>query len=266
MKENEKDLYKKAIDQIPVRTGKIKKEVMERYNCSVDKKYKTYKFVPSVAIAMIVVILAAFISPKTEALPLKVYAAEGEYVQLGKEAVNLKAKQEPYLLTYSILNTTQNQDYSCVFNFDIYCDSEEVEKITYIIEGEKTVRHIEAFSENSIWFAEVSDREMKQNAGKYPFDYRYMENGDNREVFTYLGNKFVVDKSNQNSRNFYIEYKINPDENGELCADDFAIQIILEYKDGSLIEKRLNCKPIFKLTDDAATGIEIVNELWVNIE
>ena len=48
---------------------------------------------------MIVVLLSVIMFPKNDNFPFIVYAANGEYVQLGKDAISLKPKCEPYLLT-----------------------------------------------------------------------------------------------------------------------------------------------------------------------
>lgn len=156
MGDNEKELYNKALEQIPVRKEIMKAEVMKKYNQKFNCKGRTVRFVGPVAVAMIVVLLAVVVLPKNNDLPLRVYATEGEYVKLGKEAVSLKSKYEPYMLLYSTLNNKQKEDYSCVFYFDIQCEAENVESITYKIEGEKTYSHIAQFGENDVWFVKVT--------------------------------------------------------------------------------------------------------------
>ena len=266
MSDKEKDLYNKALEQIPVRKEKIKAEVMKRYDRSFAGKNRTFKFAGPVAVAMIVVLLAVVIWPKNNELPLRVYAAEGEYVQLGKEAVSLKSKYEPYILTYSTINNKQKDDYSCVFYFDIQCESEEAERITYKIEGEKTYSNIAQFDKNDVWFVKVSDKEFDQNNSDYPFDYRYMTNEGEKEVFTYLGSELIVENNKQDAGDYFIEYKIDKDDNGKLYAPNFEIQVMLEKEDGTTTERTLVFEPVFKIVENDINGAGIMNELWVSVE
>lgn len=265
MIDNEKELYNKALEQIPVRKEIMKAEVMKRYDRSFNRKNRTFRFAGSVAIAMVVVFLAVVILPKNNEVPLRVYAAEGEYVKLGKEAVSLKSMYEPHILTYSTLGKNQKEDYSCVFYFDMDCESEDVERITYKIQGENTYLNIAGFDKNDVWFAKVSDKEFDQNNGCYPFDYRYMETNENKEVFTYLGNKIVVD-DNDTSGNYYIEYRINKDDNGNLYADSFEMKVIIEKSDGTTIERKLRFEPVLKMMENDVNGTGILNELWVELQ
>ncbi len=266
MNDNEKALYNKTLNQIPVRKGKMKIEVMKRYGKGYSDNRLIFKFAAPVAMAMLVVLLALAILPKNDDFPLKVYAAEGEYVQLGKEAVSLKSKYEPYMLSYSTINSKQNEDYRCVFCFDIECESEDVERITYKIEGEKTYSSIAEFSKNEVWFAKISDKEYEQNSNGFPFVYRYMGSEGDMEIFTYLGSELVVEINQQDNPNYYIEYRLAKNEDGSLYANDFEIQVIIENKDGTTIEKKLKFEPGLEKVKDGINGIEIVNELWVNLE
>lgn len=265
MRDNKKDLYNKVLKQVPVRNEKIKQEVMKTYDNKSHIKSGALGFVSSVAIVMAVVLLVVFISPNKEMLVLKVYAAQGQYVELGKEAVSLKSKHEPYVMTYSTINKTQKEDYSCVFYFDINCESEEVERITYKIQGESTASHIADFNKNNVWFAKVSDKEFDQNNVYYPFDYRYMETEETKEVFTYLGNKIVVEDLLLDN-NYYIEYKINKDGNGQLYAENFEMKVIIEKQDGTTIERELVFEPMMKTMEDYVSGTNLMNELWVSVK
>ena len=193
MRDNEKDLYNKALKQVPVRNEKIKQEVLKTYDNKSHVRGRTLGFVSSVAIVMAAVLLVVFILPNKETMVLKVYAAQGQYVELGKEAVSLKSKYEPYVMTYSTINKTQKEDYNCVFYFDINCELEDVEKITYQIQGENTVSNITDFDKNKVWFVKITDKELYANGTNYPFDYRCMDTGETKEVFTYLGNEIVVE-------------------------------------------------------------------------
>ena len=265
MRDNKKDLYNKALKQVPVRNEKIKQEVMKTYDNKSHIKSGALGFVSSVAIVMAVVFLVVFISPNRETLVLKVYAAQGQYVELGKEAVSLKSKYEPYVMTYSTINKTQKEDYSCVFYFDINCESEEVERITYKIQGENTASNIADFNKNNVWFAKVSDKEFDQNNVHYPFDYRYMETEETKEVFTYLGNEIVVEDLVLDN-NYYIEYKIKKDGNGQLHAESFEVKVIIEKQDGTTIERELVFEPMMKTMEDDVSGTNLMNELWVSVK
>ena len=265
MRDNKKDLYNKALKQVPVRNEKIKQKVMKTYDNKTNIKSRALGFVSSVAIVMAVVLLVVFISPNKEMLVLKVYAAQGQYVELGKEAVSLKSKHEPYVMTYSTINKKQKEDYSCVFYFDINCESEEVERITYKIQGESTASHIADFNKNNVWFAKVSDKEFDQNNVYYPFDYRYMETEETKEVFTYLGNEIVIEDLVLDN-NYYIEYKIKQDGNGQLHAESFEVKVIIEKQDGTTIERELVFEPMMKTMEDYVSGTNLMNELWVSVK
>ena len=265
MRDNEKDLYNKVLKQVPVRNEKIKQEVLKTYDNKTNIKSIALGFVSSVAIVMAVVFLVVFISPNRETLVLKVYAAQGQYVELGKEAVSLKSKYEPYVMTYSTINKTQKEDYNCVFYFDINCELEDVEKITYQIQGESTASHIADFNKNNVWFAKVSDKEFDQNNVYYPFDYRYMETEETKEVFTYLGNEIVVEDLVLDN-NYYIEYKMGKGDTGQLYAENFEMKVLIEKKDGTIIERELVFEPMLKTIEDDINGTNLMNELWVRVK
>lgn len=265
MRDNEKDLYNKALKQVPVRNEKIKQEVLKTYDNKSHVRGRTLGFVSSVAIVMAAVLLVVFILPNKETMVLKVYAAQGQYVELGREAVSLKSKYEPYVMTYSTINKTQKEDYNCVFYFDINCELEDVEKITYQIQGESTASHIADFNKNNVWFAKVSDKEFDQNNVYYPFDYRYMETEETKEVFTYLGNEIVVEDLVLDN-NYYIEYKIKKDGNGQLNAESFEVKVIIEKQDGTTIERELVFEPMMKTMEDYVSGTNLMNELWVSVK
>ena len=265
MRDNKKDLYNKALKQVPVRNEKIKQEVMKTYDNKSHIKSGALGFVSSVAIVMAVVFLVVFISPNRETLVLKVYAAQGQYVELGKEAVSLKSKYEPYVMTYSTINKKQKEDYSCVFYFDINCESEEVERITYNIQGENTASNIADFNKNNIWFAKITGKELNANETNTPFDYRYMETEETKEVFTYLGNEIVVEDLLLDN-NYYIEYRINKDGNGQLYAENFEMEVTIERKDGTTIERELVFEPMIKTMEDDVNGTNLINELWVSVK
>ena len=260
MREDEKELYKKVFAELPVRTGKLKDEVLNMYDRVSNEKVQTFQFVISAAVVMIVVLLLVIMFPKNDNFPFIVYAANGEYVQLGKDAISLKPKCEPYLLTNSTLNTKQNEAYSCVFGFDIQCEAEDIKKTVYKIQGERTVSHISEFYKNSVWFVEVSDKEYKQDNMDFPFNYRYIETEDIAEVYTYLGSELDVEEKKRDERKYYIEYRIGKDEHGNWYAESFDIQVIIEKKDGTVIEKKLAFEPVFEM------GEVCVNELWVKVE
>ncbi len=261
MKEIEREAYKETLGQIPVRTEKIKQKVMLQYNRTSNMGNNRIRFKLAVpAVLMILLLLSVFIFPKTDSISLKVYAADGEYMELGKEAVSLKSKYEPYLMTYS----TQNTGYSCVFSFDINCESKDVKSLTYKIVGEKTASNSSEFRKNNIWFVEITDKECIQSNKDYPFDYRSMETEGEKETFTYLGSELVVEDDLQKDKNYFIEYKADKNENGELYAEAFDVQVIIENKDGTVTEKVLKFQPVFKVIKDSIGGVEIVNELWVN--
>ena len=57
MRDNKKDLYNKALKQVPVRNEKIKQEVMKTYDNKSHIKSGALGFVSSVAIVMAVVFL-----------------------------------------------------------------------------------------------------------------------------------------------------------------------------------------------------------------
>ena len=265
MRDNKKDLYNKVLKQVPVRNEKIKQEVMKTYDNKSHIKSGALGFVSSVAIVMAVVFLVVFISPNRETLVLKVYAAQGQYVELGKEAVSLKSKYEPYVMTYSTINKKQKEDYSCVFYFDINCESEEVERITYKIQGENTASNIADFNKNNVWFAKITDKELNANETNTPFDYRYMETEETKEVFTYLGNEIVVEDLVLDN-NYYIEYKIKKDGNGQLHAESFEVKVIIEKQDGTTIERELVFEPMIKTMEDDVSGTNLMNELWVSVK
>ena len=265
MRDNKKDLYNKALKQVPVRNEKIKQEVMKTYDNKSHIKSGALGFVSSVAIVMAVVFLVVFISPNRETLVLKVYAAQGQYVELGKEAVSLKSKYEPYVMTYSTINKKQKEDYSCVFYFDINCESEEVERITYKIQGENTASNIADFNKNNIWFAKITDKELNVNETNTSFDYRYMETEETKEVFTYLGNEIVVEDLLLDN-NYYIEYRINKDGNGQLYAENFEMEVTIERKDGTTIERELVFEPMIETMEDDVNGTNLMNELWVSVK
>ena len=265
MRDNEKDLYNKALKQVPVRNEKIKQEVLKTCDNKSHVRGRALGFVSSVAIVMAAVLLVVFILPNKETMVLKVYAAQGQYVELGREAVSLKSKYEPYVMIYSTINKTQKEDYNCVFYFDINCELEDVEKITYQIQGESTASHIADFNKNNVWFAKVSDKEFDQNNVYYPFDYRYMETEETKEVFTYLGNEIVVEDLVLDN-NYYIEYKIKKDSNGQLHAEKFEMKVIIERKDGTMIEKELVFEPMLKTIEDDVNGTNLMNELWVRVK
>ena len=260
MREDEIQLYKKALAKIPVRTGKMKVEVLNMYDSVSNKKDRRTQYVVPVVVVIIVVFLSVIMFPKNDNLSLSVYAANGEYVQLGKDAISLKPKCEPYLLTNSTLHTKQNEAYSCVFGFDIQCEAEDIKKIIYKIQDERTASNISEFYKNSVWFLEVSDKECQQDNMDFPFDYRCIETEDAEEVYTYLGSELGVEEKKQNERNYYIEYRIGKDEHGNLYAESFDIQVIIEKKDGTVIEKKLAFEPVFEM------GEVCVNELWVKVE
>ena len=265
MRDNKKDLYNKALKQVPVRNEKIKQEVMKTYDNKSHIKSGALGFVSSVAIVMAVVLLVVFILPNKEMLVLKVYAAQGQYVELGKEAVSLKSKHEPYVMTYSTINKTQKEDYSCVFYFDINCESEEVERIVNQIQGENTASNIADFDKNNVWFVKITDKEWEVNETSYPFDYRYMETGETKEVFTYLGNEIVVEDV-LNDNNYYIEYKMGKDDTGQLYAEKFEMKVTIERKNGTMIEKELVFEPMLKTIEDDVNGTNLMNELWVRVK
>ena len=265
MRDNEKDWYNKALKQVPVRNEKIKQEVLKTCDNKSHVRGRALGFVSSVAIVMAAVLLAVFILPNKETMVLKVYAAQGQYVELGREAVSLKSKYEPYVMTYSTINKTQKEDYNCVFYFDINCESEEVERITYKIQGENTASNIADFNKNNIWFAKITDKELNVNETNTPFDYRYMETEETKEVFTYLGNEIVVEDLLLDN-NYYIEYRINKDGNGQLYAENFEMEVTIERKDGTTIERELVFEPMIETMEDDVNGTNFMNELWVSVK
>jgi hypothetical protein len=265
MREVERETYKEALRQIPVRTAKMRAEVMKRYdNASApDHKRSQFKFAVPAALFMALLLLSVAILPKKNVIPLKVYAASGEYVTLGKEAVILKPQYEPYLVTYSTTDDNRDKDYSCVFRFDIGCESEEVNRITYKIIGEKTASDSKEFGECNIWFVEITDRKTMQSDNDHRFVYRYIESESEKEAFTYLGSELTVEENGQDSGSYFIEYKIGKDENGNFQAEPFDVQVLLVKKGGSVTERILKFEPRFRETEDKGGGVETVNELWV---
>ena len=153
-----------------------------------------------------------------------------------------------------------NNENLCVFGFDIQCEAEDIKKIIYKIQDERTASNISEFYKNSVWFLEVSDKECQQDNMDFPFDYRCIETEDAEEVYTYLGSELGVEEKKQNERNYYLEYRIGKDEHGNLYAESFDIQVIIEKKDGTIIEKKLEFEPVFEM------GEVCVNELWVKVE
>ena len=245
MREDEQRLYKEAFGQVPTRTGKIKVEVMKRYDGKPSRfNRRTLRFAVPIVLLLVITMLTVVILPKTDSVPLMVYAANGEYVELGKEAVNLKVQYEPYLV-----NSQQDEQYSCVFLFDIVCESKDVRSITYKIVGEKTAMDVSEFSQNDVWFAEVTNKKADKSNKKYPFDYRYMETKDEKETYTYLGTELIVDGNEQNQRNYYIECKMDQGE-------PFYIHVSVEKLEGTNVEKELKLKPALKE----------MGELWVNLK
>ncbi len=265
MREVERETYKEALRQVPVRTAKMRAEVMKRYdNASArDRKRSQFQFVVPAAVFMALLLLSVAILPKKNLIPLKVYAASGEYVTLGKEAVSLKPQYEPYLVTYSTTDDNGDKDYSCVFCFDIDCESEEVTGITYKITGGKASSDSKEFGENNIWFVEITDQKQIESDNDHRLVYRYMESESEKEAFIYLGSELTVDEKGQDSGNYFIEYKISKDENDNFHAEPFDVQVLLEKKDGSVTERILKFEPRIRETGDKGGGVEIVNELWV---
>ena len=264
MRDNEKDLYNKALKQVPVRNEKIKQEVLKTCDNKSHVKGRILGFVSSFEIVMAAVLLIVSILPNKENLVLKVYAAQGQYIELGKEAVSLKSKYEPYVTIYSTIDKIQ-QDYSGVFYFDINCELEDVERIVYQIQGENTASNIADFDKNNVWFVKITDKEWEVNKTSYPFDYRYMETGETKEVFTYLGNEIVVEDV-LNDNNYYIEYKMDKDDTGQLYAENFEMKVLIEKKDGTIIERELVFEPMLKTIEDDINGTNLMNELWVRVK
>ena len=220
-------------------------EVMKQY----DKKTSQYnrwtlRFAVPIVLLLVLTVLTVAVLPKTNSVPLMVYAANGEYMELGEEAVNLKVQYEPYLATSQL-----EEPYSCVFLFDIVCESKDVKSITYKIVGESTVSDMSEFSKNDVWFAEVTNKKINKSSKTYPFDYRYIESKDERETYTYLGAELRVDGNEQNQRKYYIECKMD-------LGEPFYIHVSVEKQDGTIIEQELKLKPALKE----------MGELWVNMK
>ena len=92
-----------------------------------------------------------------------------------------------------------------------------------------------------------------------------METEETKEVFTYLGNEIVVEELLLDN-NYYIEYRINKDGNGQLYAESFEVKVIIEKQDGTMIERELVFEPMIKITEDTVNRVGIMNELWVSVK
>ena len=267
MKDNERKLYKEALGRIPVRMGKIKMEVLEHYDgsCKVDKKRVFAKAAIPAAVLMCLVLLAVTVVPKNDVGSLKVYAANGEYVELGKDAVSLKQKYDGYLNTVSLGDDGEIEKYTCGFAFSVGYEADKVEKITYKIVGEKTALHIREFDQNNVWFVAVTGKEWEPSNGSYPFEYRRITEEGEKAYFVYLGNEVQATDENQNGLNYLLELKIDKDKNGMPYAEPFEIEMEIEKKDGTTIERTLEFEPKIEKIEDSENGDAVTNELWVRM-
>ena len=66
--------------------------------------------------------------------------------------------------------------------------------------------------------------------------------------------------------NYYIEYKIKKDGNGQLHAESFEVKVIIEKQDGTTIERELVFEPMMKTMEDYVSGTNLMNELWVSVK
>lgn len=218
---------------------------------------------------MIVVLLSVSVLSGHNQVTFVVYASEGNQVELGNDAVKLRKQIDFESAGVSIYGEKQKAEF--VYRFDIKCEGENLKKITYIIEGEKTASNIHELGNHIVWFAEVADIPYDSSKNRaYPFAYRSYENAGKRETYVYLGSQYTVDANHQNDKYYCIEYRIEKDSNDEYHTKPFDICVSIEMMDGSMIEKVLHLVPEFDVMNEeggtVADGVnaEFYYELWVS--
>lgn len=265
-------VYKNMMEQIPMRTDKILHEVeMAGETVKTENKGRTnrFKFVMAVSVLMIVVLLSVSVLPGTNQVTFVVYASERNQIELGSDAVKLRKQIDFESAGVSIYGDKQKAE--LVYRFDIKCEGENLKRITYAIEGEKTAANIHELGNHTVWFAEVVDISYDSSRNRnYPFTYRSYENGGKRETYVYLGSQYTVDANHQNDKYYCIEYRMEKDSKSKYHTQPFDICVSIEKTDGSMMKKVLHLIPEFDVMNGEGGTVangenaEFYYELWVS--
>lgn len=246
-----KEKYCQAMNNIPVRNDYMQTEVEKRLHEKTGSKW--YLKVAAACIVLLVVAVGVLPMIRNAGVVMNVYAADGSRFAVDKEGVALSGYVQPRMGAYT--QDVQNPEMisgTQAFYFLIGCDHENVDKITYSIEGEHTVDQLKDKGENEVWFAKeliLSEEEYvkKKSEESGVGIYKFLQFPSTKEyiVYEYIGSSYTVAKENQFNEAYCVEFRTNYD-NGVWTAEEFQITVLLEMKNGSTVKKKLLLQPIPK--------------------
>ena len=188
----------------------------------------------------------AFVDNHTQApfpvsLAMTVYAADASMHELGPNPTTIYNSLTPdkgFTSFYDYGNGKGRES----FVFNVTCDRNDVESITYVISGEEAAQSVLEMDYNHAWFStqKLSSDRVEQ---EFPI-YATRRSPEGTYVYSYIGNSITIDKDNQNESGIILEYWV--DYNGEHWdADAISINVNILLKDGTAIEKEMIVSPIF---------------------
>ena len=244
-----KEKYCEAMGNVEVCKEHLQAEVEKRLHK--HRGNKSYLKMAAACVVLLVLVLGILPTIRNAGVVMNVYAADGSRFVVDKEGVALSGHVLPSMGVYT--KDMQNPEWvrgSQVFKFLIGCDHDNVETITYTIQGEHTVEKLKDKGENQVWFAkklvlseaEYEQRKSRQNDGKI---YSILQNVTTKDytVMEYIGSSYTVKMENQFDEVYCVEFRTNC-EDGVWKAEEFQINVLLEMKDGSTVKKKLLLQPV----------------------
>lgn len=129
------------------------------------------------------------------------------------------------------------------FLFRIICENNNVTSITYTIDNEITAQNSFEMVRNKAWFA-IQELTEEATTNVFPV-YATRQLAEGTYTHSYIGNSFTVNYDEQSSSEVFLEYRIE-NNNGEWSADEICIDVNIELKDGTIMQKKLLLCPTYE--------------------